>query len=49
MAGGAAVAAVGAVAVEAGPGLSAAAAVFTGTGGTPGEGKQEVSKVQGLL
>lgn len=45
MAGGAAVAAVGAVAVEAGPGLSAAAAVFAGTGGTPGEGKQEVSKV----
>lgn len=36
VAGGAAVAAVGAVAVEDGPGLSAASSVFTWTGRTPG-------------
>lgn len=38
MAGGAAVAAGGAVAVEAGPGLGAAAAVLAGAGGAPGGG-----------
>lgn len=36
MAGGAAVAAARAVAVEAGPGLRAATAVFTAAGGAPG-------------
>lgn len=37
MAGGAAVAAVGAVTVESGPGLTASAAVFAAAGGTPEE------------